>query len=136
MTVLQADLPSEFASTTASIVTFWIGIASTEVDSAKWDHCNIDSEQGITLLASHYLKEAGEGESLTTGEASVRSETVGDVATTFSVETLIASGGKTRHPTTSYGRAYDQLLARVEACMASKPAVYFARDTRRCGGCP
>lgn len=132
MTVTQADLPSEFASVDASIATFWIDVATGEVESAKWTACGLDPEQGITLLASHYLKEAGQGTDESTGESVVRSERVGEVSTTYSVETLIASSGTpTRHPTTTYGRAYDQLLMRVEKCRANKPAAYFGSDCRR-----
>lgn len=145
MTVTQSDLPAEFAATSAATVALWIGVATSEVESAKWDACGIDADQGVTLLASHYLKEAGEGESDATGEALVRGETVGEVSTTYSVETLIASGGQGgRHANSVYGRAYDQLLARVEKCRALRPAAYFgssvvcrSRRTRTTttGGC-
>lgn len=125
MSVVQADLPAEFAATTAATVTLWIGVATDEVESAKWTACGLDAEQGIVLLASHYLKAAGEGTSESTSAAIVKSEKVGDVSISYATETSSSSGATGKHPSTTYGRAYDQLLARVDKCRSTKPAAYF-----------
>lgn len=131
MAVVQADLPAEFSATDATIAAFWIATATSEVDAVRWTGCGLDPDQGITLLASHYLKEAGEGAATKTGESVVRGDRVGEVSTTYSVETLVASAGSpARHPSTAYGRAYDQLYMRVERCRNTKPAVFFAKTNR------
>src|SRR5690606_20910520 len=129
MAVVQADLPAEFAATDATIVAFWISVSTGEVEPAKWTACGVDPEQGIVLLASHYLKEAGEGTAASTAVGTIASERVGEVSTTYAVGNK-SSSTIGDHATTAYGRAYDQLLARVQRCQSLKAAGHFFTTKR------
>lgn len=129
MAVVQADLPAEFAATDATIVAFWISVATGEVEAALWTACGLDPDQGIKLLASHYLKQAGEGAAELTGTAAVVSERVGEVSTSYAAKST-SSKYEGAHPETLYGRAYDGLFARMERCTNRKPAAFFAKTNR------
>ena len=104
-----ADLPAEFAGVDPDTAQLWLDAATAAIDSARWVCAGVDPCKGALMLASHYLKSEGLG----TGGAAVGTVTAKSIGG-VSVSLAVSASASGPHGSTSYGRAYDLLAARVD----------------------
>jgi len=96
-----ADLPAEFSGTDAGVAQLWLDVAEGQVGLAVFGE---STSRAHVLLASHYLKIAGEGTGAT-GSGAVASRTVGSVSESYAV-----APAEDALESTAYGRAYRKLM--------------------------
>jgi hypothetical protein len=99
---LPADLPSEFDDTDPGQVTFWLGVAKIWIGLDAW---GTKASEAHTLLASHFLKEAGEGASGSTQGGPVTSRKAGSVSETYAA----TAPTDAELGSTTYGRTFKML---------------------------
>lgn len=110
MTCTPADLPPEFAAVPEAVALYWIGKATAAVDARKWLCAGVDPDEGICALAAHYIK-SDPASGLPVSAGTTTSKSIGGVSVGVTVGAEVSG----KHGSTVYGRAYDEMLARVNA---------------------
>lgn len=99
---LQADLPSEFATCTPGVVTFWLDVAKIWIGLEAW---GVKASEAHVLLSAHFLKGAGEGTSGATSGGPITSRKAGAVSETYSS----TPPSDAELGSTTYGRTFTML---------------------------
>jgi len=109
MAVVPADLPPPLD--VRPDAQFWINMATSEVNAAKWLCAGVDPDTGILALASHHLSTLPS----TGGGAIVGGLVTNEARGGVSIAVKHGAAADGPHGSTAYGQAFDGMLKRVNS---------------------